>query len=145
MCTAVTLITIYTFDALRSGSTSSFLLLIEYMVVGFCHQIHPLVYLAALLNVLHEKHPEPRVIDESVFCLVMTSLLSLTWISLLTMWNMWLTKCRDLQGLVDPLHCSSMDIFCAMVYPVHLHNAVVTLAHHLANEIVHCVYMCFDG
>ena len=38
------------------------------MMVGFCHWMHPLVYLAALCwNILHEKHPLPGVIDESVF------------------------------------------------------------------------------
>ena len=40
----------------------------EYVVVEFCHWMHPLVYLAALCwNILLEKHPEPVVIDVSAF------------------------------------------------------------------------------
>ena len=72
----------------------------------------------SVLDILHEKHPEPGVFDESAF---MPSLLCLTWISLLTTWNMWLTNFRDLQGLVDLLHCSCMDTFSAMVHPVHVY------------------------
>ena len=40
----------------------------EYMVVNFCHLMHPLVYLTTLCwNILLEKHPQPVVIDESAF------------------------------------------------------------------------------
>ena len=98
--------------------------------------MHPLVHLAALCwNILLEKHTEPVVIDESAFCLVMTSLLCLTWISLLTMWNVWLTKFKDLWGLVDPLLWHKY-LFCYGVPSAHLGSGVAMLACHLASEIV---------
>ena len=84
------------------------------------------------LNILLEKHPE--LLMSLLFCLVMTSLLCLTWISLLTMWNVWLTNFRICGALL--IHCSGMDIFFAMVCPVHICNGIAMLACHLASEIV---------
>ena len=102
-----------------------------------------------VLDILLKKHPEPGVIDESAFCQWITSLLCLTWASLLTMWNVWLTKFRDLQGLVYPLHCSGMDIFFTMVCPVHVCAMLLlcwptTWQMELWIESVYTI-MCFDG
>ena len=93
----------------------------------------------SVLDILHEKHPEPGVIDESAFMSYDDpSLLCLTWISLLTTWNVWLTKFRDLQGLVDLLHYSCTGTFSAMVYLVHdcVMLLLRMLARRLANGIV---------
>ena len=74
-------------------------------------------------------------------CLVMTSLLCLTWISLLTMLNVWLTKFKDLQGLVDPLHWHGY-LFCYGVPSARLCNGVAMLARNLASRIVDCEFIC---
>ena len=111
----------------------------------FCHWMHPLMYLATLCwDILLEKHPEPVVIDESAFCLAMTFLICLTWILLLTMWNVWLTKFRDLWGLVDPLHWQGYLFrygvpsarVCNGVPSAHLCSGVAMLAHHPASGIL---------
>ena len=119
--------------------------LIEYMVVGFCHRMHPPVYLAALLNILDEEHPEPiaRVIGESAFlpCDDLPPLLDLDitadYVECLA---------HQFQGFAGP--CGSTALQChgyLLGYGVpsaHLHNAVVTLAHHLANKLwILCVYV----
>ena len=116
------------------------------MVVGFCHQMHPLVYLATLLNILHEKHPEPRVIDESAF---------LSCDDLPPLFDLDITVdyvehvAHQIQGSAGPCGSTTLQwhgyLLRYGVPSAHLHNAVVMLAHHLANKTVHCVYMCFDG
>ena len=101
---------------------------------GFCHRMNSLVYLAAVC--IRNIQSLIKVID-TVSCFPCdVSLLCLTWISLLTMWNMWLTKFRDPKGLVDLLQiCNIVDSpeWCVQC---HLHDAVTMLAHHLANGIV---------
>ena len=71
----------------------------------------------SVLDILIEKHPEPRIIDESP-C---DDLPPLLYLDITADYVEHVAhQLRDLRGLIDPLHCSGIDIFFSMVCPVHI-------------------------